>query len=102
MRILILLALLAFPISKEIGQCAVRPGIVEYIAVREGFHKAGSLPARLHNPGSLKFRGQAGAERGERGFASFPSDAVGWCALERDWAAKIRHHVPLRVGWRYL
>lgn len=96
------LLILAVPVSKEIGQCAVRPGILDYIAVREGFHKPGSLPARLHNPGSLRFHGQPGAEPGPLGFAAFESDAVGWSALERDWAAKIRRHVPLRVAWRYL
>ncbi len=100
-RVILLLALVV-PISQEIGQCSVRPAIVNYIAKREGFFKPGTLPARLHNPGSLKFHNQPGAVRGIRNFAQFSSNAIGWCALERDVRAKLRKGVPLHKGWAYL
>jgi hypothetical protein len=61
------------------------------IAQLEGFFHPGTVPARLHNPGDLMFAHQPGAEacpiRGidgrTRTYAEFPSDDLGWQALER-------------------
>jgi len=52
------------------------------IARFEGFFSPGSRPARDHNPGDLKFAGQAGASGHDSGgFAVFPDDATGFQAL---------------------
>ena len=52
------------------------------IAQFEGFNSAGSRPARNHNPGDLKFAGQAGAVgQDSAGFAIFPDDGTGFQAL---------------------
>lgn len=73
-----------------------------FIAVKEGFYKPNSLPARLHNPGSLVYARQRAATPGERGFARFPTDRDGWAALERDLDKKITRGTPLRIAWAYL
>ena len=102
MKTFLLLLFLVIPVSQERGFCFVRPSIVEYIAKKEGFGKPGTIPTRLHNPGDLKFMHQPGARRGERGFAHFRSNAIGWSALERDVRAKIRRGISLHKGWAYL
>lgn len=102
-RILILVSL-PFPVS-SLGPpavCPVRPAIVERIARQEGFHVRGTLPARLHNPGALRWHGQPGARLGPRSFAHFETDAHGWAALERDITAKRRRGIPLHIAWAYL
>lgn len=73
-----------------------------FIAVKEGFYKPNSLPARLHNPGSLVYARQRLAVAGDRGFAQFPNDREGWAALERDLSKKIIRGTPLHVAWEYL
>ena len=106
MRVLIriTIAALAFasPVAQEYLTCPARRAIIEIIAVQEGFHVSGSLPARMHNPGSLRWHGQPGGRPGTLGFAEFTSDSVGWAALERDVSAKIRLGIPLTVAWDYL
>lgn len=82
--------------------CESRPAIVYKIAKQEGFFKAGSLPARLHNPGSLRYIGQDHAVKGKAGFAAFATDENGWQALEQDIALKRLRGLSLRRGWRYL
>jgi len=82
--------------------CTARPIVLHRIARQEGFYVAGSLPQRLHNPGSLVFAHQAGALRGPGRYAAFADDRAGWEALERDVAAKRRDGMPLSIGWAYL
>ena len=82
--------------------CVLRPAVVEYIALKEGFHVAGSIPARLHNPGALVFCGQPGARRGVHGFAMFTDDEHGWRALDIDVWKKRSRGISLRKGWAYL
>ena len=51
------------------------------IAQFEGYNTASSAAARNHNPGNLKFAGQAGAiGQDSRGFAIFPDDITGFQA----------------------
>jgi hypothetical protein len=58
------------------------PAWANVIAQFEGFNSPGTRPARNHNPGDLKFAGQAGAiGRDSAGFAIFPDDATGFQAL---------------------
>ena len=72
------LALLKFP-SYVVNPVVER--IARAIAFAEGFYKAGSLPQRAHNPGSLML--------GDQGFGMidgktiFPTDLAGWSALYR-------------------
>jgi hypothetical protein len=54
------------------------------IAKAEGFYNRGTIPARYHNPGDLKFvsvkyPGQVGI--GKAGHVIFRNDAAGWAAL---------------------
>lgn len=73
-----------------------------FIAVKEGFYKPNSLPARLHNPGSLVYARQRAAVPGDRGFARFRRDEDGWAALERDLMKKMIRGTPLHIAWAYL
>lgn len=60
------------------------PAWANAIAQFEGYNSPGSRPARNHNPGDLKFAGQAGAVgRDSGGFAIFPDDVTGFQALYR-------------------
>ena len=102
LQLTIAMLALATPFAQEYLTCSVRRGVIEFIAVQEGFHVSGSLPARMHNPGSLVWHGQPGGRPGALGFAEFTSDSVGWSALERDVSAKIRLGIPLKVAWTYL
>ena len=53
------------------------------IATAEGFYRAGSAPARAHNPGAIKVPGWTGPTTGTQGISVFGSDAEGWAALHR-------------------
>jgi hypothetical protein len=60
------------------------------IADHEGFTSGASGLARVNNnPGNLKYIGQHGAVRGEKGFAKFATLQDGWDALENDILAKM-------------
>jgi len=60
------------------------PAWANSIAQFEGYNSPGSRPARNHNPGNLKFAGQAGAIGADpQGFAIFPDDVTGFQALYR-------------------
>lgn len=74
------------------------------IALREGFYKAGTLPARCHNPGALVWAGQplATKARGLHGYACFESDSAGWAALRADLTKKIMEGRSLHTAWTYL
>ena len=76
--------------------------IVYYIAKKEGYSKNGSLPYRLHNPGSLIFAHQHHATRHHSGFAQFDTALAGWNELDRDVTYKLKHHIKLHKGWKYL
>lgn len=104
MAAVVTLAMLPHPVSRlgPPAVCHVRAAIVERIARAEGFHVPGTLPARLHNPGALRYRGQPGARLGRLLFANFESDAAGWAALERDVSSKLRRHIPLHIAWAYI
>ena len=80
----------------------VNPAFKEYIATKEGYYVAGSLPARLHNPGALVYIGQAGALRHKSGFAYFVDDKTGWAALDADLREKFRLKKSLKKAWTYL
>jgi len=58
----------------------------------EGFYP-GSISFRLNNPGALRYRGYHkdfyGAEKGDYGFAKFPTYRHGFKALKDDLEAKI-------------
>lgn len=85
--------------------CQGDPGeaaLMERVATAEGFHTAGTLPARLHNPGALRYAGQRGARSGPQRYARFASDWAGWIAFQRDLAAKRRLRIPLNRAWKYL
>lgn len=55
--------------------------LAQQIARLEGYTKTGTLADRQRNPGNLRFVGQKGATRGDRGFARFPTHQAGWTAL---------------------
>lgn len=66
------------------------PEIARAIAKHEGFtDRSSRLAVVNNNPGNLKFIGQAGATRGEGGFAKFNSVAEGYQALIADLQHKI-------------
>lgn len=57
----------------------------------EGWYP-GSVAFRQNNPGNLRYRDYQrayGAEKGDHGFAKFPSYALGFAALKNDIRAKI-------------
>lgn len=59
-------------------------GVIESLrdaSIRKGDHF--SLAERNNNPGNLRYVGQAGATKGEKGFAKFHSDDAGIAALEK-------------------
>ena len=96
------LLVLAVPISLAVP-AAPEPQpstLAVTLAAREGFFSAATLPARLHNPGSLAYAHQERATRGAAGYAAFPRDVDGWSALERDIAAKRRRGVPDALIYR--
>lgn len=76
--------------------------LYQFIRVREGFFRNGSLPQRLHNPCALVYAGQVGAIPADRGFAWFVADEDGAMACGRDIEKKLREHRSLRRAWRYL
>ena len=76
--------------------------LMHTIAVREGFYRRDSLPARYHNPCALVYARQLGAVPGARGFAWFVGDADGWMACERDLRKKIARGGNLSKAWEYL
>ena len=76
--------------------------LMHVIAVREGFYRHGSLPARHHNPCALVYAKQLGAIPGDHGFAWFVGDADGWMACERDLRKKIARGGNLSKAWEYL
>ncbi len=82
--------------------CPSEPAYLEVIPRREGFWKAGSLPARYHNPGALRYVGQDGATRGLQGYARFETDEDGFRALKQDIALKLSRRAKLSTAWRYL
>jgi hypothetical protein len=60
----------------------VIPAWANAIAQFEGYNSPGSVAARNHNPGNLKYAGQAGAiGKDPSGFAVFSSDVIGFQAL---------------------
>src|SRR5437660_12630553 len=82
--------------------CPSEPAYLEIIPRHEGFWKAGSLPARYHNPGALRYARQDGATRGAYNYARFKSDEDGFRALQQDVDLKVSRHAKLSVAWRYL
>jgi hypothetical protein len=82
--------------------CPQDPAGLSIISRREGFYKPHTLPARLHNPGALKFIGQTGARRGKLGFAQFEKDEDGWRALEVDFEVKLQKGTSPRRAWKYV
>lgn len=56
--------------------------IKKEIARIEGYGVKGSLAQRQNNPGNLKYAGQPGAVRGDKGFAKFPTPQAGFQALQ--------------------
>ena len=82
--------------------CTNEPAYLEIIPRHEGFWKPGSLPARYHNPGALRYASQDGATRGEYGYARFETDEDGFRALQQDMAVKVARHAKLSAAWRYL
>jgi len=101
-------ALLVMGVSLSLGSkdvptsCLDRPGVVYKISRQEGWYKNGSLPRRLNNPGSLVFAHQHHATRHHSGFAQFDTALAGWNELDRDVTYKLRHHIKLHKGWKYL
>jgi hypothetical protein len=69
--------------------------LAQAIGRYEGYYKPKSLSQRQYNPGNLRFAGQVGAVRGEKGFAKFATEQAGWDALHRQIAidAKRGHTV---------
>jgi len=58
--------------------------LAEAIAHEEGFYVEGSLPQRNHNPGDLRHgNGEVHPDNQPDAVGSFPDDATGWAALER-------------------
>ena len=101
-------ALLVMGISLSLGSkdvhtsCIDKRSIVYHIARSEGFYKRGSLPNRLHNPGSLVYARQHGAVHHRSGFAQFATNQEGFEALDRYVSSKLRRHIKLHKGWKYL
>lgn len=56
------------------------------IAQIEGFNKRGTLAQRNNNPGNLRYVGQKGAVKGDKGFAKFKTPDAGWQALQQQIA----------------
>jgi len=82
--------------------CSVRPGILDKIAIAEGWGTPSSLVRRLHNPGALVYVGQPDARRHSSGYAEFNSEVSGWNALERDLEVKRKRHGSPGLAWPYL
>lgn len=55
--------------------------LAQQIARLEGYTKTGTLADRQMNPGNLRFVGQKGAVKGNKGFAKFKTHQDGWTAL---------------------
>lgn len=55
--------------------------LANQIATIEGYKKTGTLADRNNNPGNLRFVGQSGAVKGDRGFAKFKTKEEGFQAL---------------------
>lgn len=61
--------------------------LAEAIAHEEGFYVEGSLPQRNHNPGDLRHgNGEVHPDNQPNSVGSFPDDAAGWAALNRQLA----------------
>jgi hypothetical protein len=71
------------------GFTGMDPTVLDKIALaiqnQEGY-RPGTLAYRQNNPGNLRFDNQAGAVRGERGFAKFASYEAGFNAEKRQIA----------------
>jgi hypothetical protein len=69
------------------------PAWANAIAHIEGFGSSSNLAARNHNPGNLKYAGQAGAiGQDSRGFAIFPDDATGFQALDNQLTRYVQNY----------
>lgn len=69
------------------------------IAQVEGFNTSGSRSARNHNPGDLKYAGQAGATgKDSGGFAVFPDDSTGWQALYNQLQAYVNEYPDYSIS----
>lgn len=92
MKLVVLICVIVVPISNEYLTCSVRPSMLEYIALKEGFYTPGTLPYKYHNPGAL---------RTSKGFLRFDNDEQGWASLERTFN-KRRKEGNLKKAWAYL
>lgn len=71
--------------------------IAELIAKEEGFYVDGSIPQRQHNPGDLRHApGESHPEGSPNSVGSFPDDAAGWAALERQLGLYAERGLTLR------
>jgi len=70
--------------------------IANFIATLEGYKKKGSLADRQNNPGNLRYVGQIGAVRGERGFAKFKKPSAGFQALIKQLRLDASRNLTLR------
>ena len=57
--------------------------LANQISILEGYPKKGTLAQRQNNPGNLRYVGQLGAVRGDKGFARFKTPQEGFQALHR-------------------
>lgn len=81
-----------------------RPALVARIshavATEEGWGRPGSIATRYNNPGCIKFAGQRGASRGDKGYAKFSTPERGWYELTH-WF-ETRAQLPLgKALWIY-
>jgi len=78
--------------------------LMHFIAKREGFYHAGSLPQRNNNPCALVYAGQVAAlpGRSKHSLAWFPTAADGWLACERDIRKKDARGGSFHRAWEYL
>ena len=71
--------------GRRLGAASLDPGVLSTLAQaiqqQEGYYP-GSLAWQNNNPGNLVYAGQYGASPGAGGFASFPTYAAGFNALE--------------------
>lgn len=55
--------------------------LAKIIAQLEGYNRPGTLAQRQNNPGNLRYVGQLGAAKGDKGFAKFKTPQDGFNAL---------------------
>lgn len=60
--------------------------LAQAIAHAEGFGVPGAVPTRAHNPGDMVCPWLQGPKMGPEGVQVFPSDDIGWNALEQQLA----------------